>query len=192
MPTPYTTDSYIKIFYTTAFGVHSHTVPCRPIVTVGLGDPGSVETWGGDDTGPDTMAKALIDKLMEVVPATTSYNKYVLYKWQPAEFYYAPFFEESYGGAGTAVGLSGQAKANQNTLSIRTAGFSLLKLVLLDRPNNNTWGNQSPVPSDYAEVVEQLTSPDQAWSGRDNTRPVSATNVTISQNKRLRRKYGMI
>lgn len=185
-------DSFAKIFYHSAQGVHTHTIPTRPLVTTGLGDPGTLENWNGTPIAADTMVEDLMDLLGEVVPSTTVYDKYTLYKWNPITEVFNPVYEAAHSVEGSAVGLSGQAAAVQTTLSIRTLGFSLLKLVLLDRPNNNTWGNQYTMPADYTEVVAALTSADLAWSGRDNTRPFNFTNVSISLNKRLRRKYGMI
>lgn len=192
MPTAYTTDSYVKIWYTTAYATHSHTIPTRAIETTGLGDSGNIENWDGSTQAVAAMVITLMDKLIEIVPASTTYSRFTLYKWQPTELYYAPFYEESYGGAGTGAGLTGNAKAVQATVSIRTAGFSLLKLVFLDRPRANYFGNTAPVPIDYTEVVAELTSGANGWSGRDGTKPMFGTNESISLNKRLRRKYGMI
>lgn len=184
-------DSYAKISYHSAYSTHTHTIPTRPLVTTGLGDPGTLSNWNGEAIPADTMVKTLMDKLAEVVPSTTIYDKFTLYKWNPVTEIFNPVYEESYTVTGSASGLTGQAKAVQNTVSIRTLGFGLLKLVLLDRPSNNTWGN---VYSDttYTECIAELVSADNAWSGRDNTRPFNFTNVSISLNKRLRRKYGMI
>jgi hypothetical protein len=185
-------DSYAKIWYHSAQGVHSHTIPTRPLNTTGLGDPGDYENWNGGTSPADAMVEGLMDKLAEVVPSTTVYDKYTLYKWNPTTEIFNPVYEAAYPVTGSAVGLTGQAAAVQVTVSFRTLGFGILKLVLLDRPNNNTWGNQYTMPADYTEVVAEITNPDLAWSGRDNFRPFNFTNVTISLNKRLRRKYGMI
>lgn len=192
MPTLYTTDSFCKIWYHTAHAVHAHQIPTKAITYSELGDPGVLTAWNGDPVNTDEMVKVMMDKLGEVVPNTTVYDRFVLYKWNTATLEYNPFYEESYSVTGSAAGLSGQAKAVQCTLSIKTLGFSLLKIVLLDRPNNNTWGNQVPVPTDYAEIVTEATALTNGWAGRDNTRPAIATNVSVSLNKRLRRKYGMI
>jgi len=192
MPTDGLIDSYAKIWYHSAFGVHSHTIPTRPLVTTGLGDPGDYVNWNGATVPADTMVETMMDKLAEAVPASTVYDKYTLYKWNPTTEVFNPVYEEAYSVTGSAAGLTGQAKAVQVTISIRTLGFGLLKIVLLDRPNNNTWGNQLTMPADYTEIVAEATSADNAWSGRDDTRPFNFTNVSVSLNKRLRRKYGMI
>lgn len=192
MTTLYTTDSFTKIYYHTSFATHSHTIPTRTITTLGLGDPGTLESWNGDPIPADTMVKTLMDKLGEAVPSTTLYDKFVLYRWNIATLEYNPVYEEAYSVTGSAAGLTGQAKAVQVTVTHKTLGFSFLKLVFLDRPNNNTWGNQIPTPADYTEIVAEITSLDNAWSGRDNTRPAFSTGASASLNKRLRRKYGMI
>lgn len=185
-------DSYAKIWYHTAQGIHSHTIPMRPLLTAGLGDPGNVMAWNDEEVAADEMVEGLMDLLAEVVPSTTVYDKYTLYKWNPTTEVFNPVYEAPHSVTGSAEGLTGQAAAVQTTISIRTLGFSLLKLVLLDRPNNNTWGNQYTMPADYTEVIAALTGDEFGWSGRDNTRPFNFTNVSISLNKRLRRKYGMI
>jgi hypothetical protein len=184
-------DSYVKIYYHSAFAPHSHTIPIRPIETTGLGDAGTLLNWSGDSIAADTMVKTMIDKMAEIIPSTTVYDKYTLYKWNPVTLVFNPVFEETYSVTGSAVGLTGQAKAVQNTLSIRTLGFGLLKIVFLDRPSNNTWGNDYDMTT-FTEIIAEATSAENAWAGRDNTRPFNATNVSISLNKRLRRKYNMI
>lgn len=184
-------DSYVKIWYHTAYAIHSHTIPTRPLVTTGLGDPGTLENWNGGSIAADTMAEDLVDLLAAVVPATTTYDKYTLYKYNATTEIFNPVYEAAYSVVGSGVGLTGQAAAVQVTVSIRTLGFSLLKCVFLDRQTNDTWGNIFTV-SDFSDVVDELTDPDKAWSGRDNTRPFNFTNISISLNKRLRRKYGMI
>lgn len=185
-------DSYVKIGYHSAFAVHSHTIPTRPLITTGLGDAGTIENWNGAPVAADTMVEALIDLFGPTVPSTTVYDKYTLYTWNPTTKIFNPVFEKAYSVTGSAAGLTGQAKAVQGTISFRTLGFGLLKLVFLDRPYNNTWGNLLTAPADYATVIAEITDADNAWSGRDNTRPFNFTNVSISLNKRLRRKYGMI
>lgn len=185
-------DSFAKIWYHSASAVHSHSIPTRPLVQAVLGTPGEFEAWDESNIAADVMVKALVDKLAEVVPSTTIYDRYELHTWRAELGEYKPVWKEAYNKAGSAVGLTGEALANQNTLTFSTLGLGILKLVFLQRPNNDTWGNQAPVPSDYAEVVAEITAATNAWSGRDNFRPYTATNVTISQNKRLRRKFNMI
>lgn len=191
MPTLYTSDSFAKIQYATAFGVHSSTIPFRLVSTLGLGDPGTVESWNGDPISPATMVETMIDKMAEVVPSTTTFNKYTLYKWNGDIEEYQPFYEAASGIAGSAVGLTGQAKAVQQTVSIKTLGFGLLKIVFLDRASGGVFGNVFP-DATMTEIVAEAVSLDNAWCGRDQTRPAIFTNTSISLNKRLRRKYGMV
>lgn len=185
-------DSFAKIWYHTATAVHSHSIPTRPLLWETPGVAGSFTNWSEAVIPADEMVEDLIDKLKEVVLSTTVYDRYELHKWQPGLEEYKPVFRKAYNAAGTATGLTGEYLANQNTLSFSTVGLGLLKVVFLQRPNNNTWGNQNPVPADYDEVVAEIVDPTNAWSGRDNTRPYTATNVTVSQNLRLRRKFNMI
>lgn len=183
--------AYVKIAYHSAFGIHSHTLPTRELVTTGLGDSGSYDTWDEGTIAAATMVETFIDKCVEVVPSTTVYDKYTLYSWNNETQIYNPIFEKSYGGAGTAVGLTGQAKAVQQTISFRTIGFGLLKVAFLDRPGGNNWGNIDPGET-WTEIIAEITAASNAWSGRDQYRPFNYTNTSVSLNKRLRRKYGMI
>jgi hypothetical protein len=192
MPTDGLFDSFVKISYHSAFAVHSHTIPIRPLISTGLGDPGTLENWTGTPIAADTMVESLIDLLAVTVPATTIYDKYTLYKWNAVTSLFNPVYEKAYPVTGSAAGLIGQARAVQGTITFRTLGFGLLKLVFLDRPYNNTWGNLLTPPADYTDVIAEITDANQGWSGRDNTRPFNFTNVSISLNKRLRRKYGMV
>lgn len=191
MPTDGLFDSYVKIFYHSAYAIHSHTIPTTPLISTGLGDAGSYLNWNGAEIEADVMVKAMMDAMAATVVATTIYDKFTLYKWNATTEVFNPMYEESYSVAGSYVGGTGQAAAVQQTVSIRTLGFSLLKLVFLDRASGGFFGN---VYSDgtFADVIAEATNPDNAWSGRDNTRPFSYTNTSISLNKRLRRKYGMI
>lgn len=184
-------DSYAKIWYHSAYAVHSHTIPVRPLVTTGLGDPGTLTNWNGGSIPADTMVTDFMDLLAAAVPSTTIYDKFTLYKYNAATEVFNPVYEAAHSVTGSGAGLTGQAKAVQVTVSIRTLGFSLLKLVLLDRPTANTWGNIF-TEADFTDCITALTDPDQAWSGRDDTRPFNFTNTSVSLNKRLRRKYGMI
>jgi hypothetical protein len=92
--------------------------------------------------------------------------------------------------AGTATPL-GWSEAVEQTFVIRTTDFGIFKYVLLDAQTNNFFGKVavSDFAPEYDALMDELTSVDNGWSGRDNARPAIVKGATITLNEKLRRSY---
>jgi len=192
MPTNKLFPAYVQIDYHSAFGTHVMTLPTRALNTTGIGDPGSYEAWDFSTIAADVMVEALIDLLGAAVPAAMTFDAYTLYKVPGIEESPQPVFTKPYLVIGTAVGLTGHAKANQITVGFKTEAFGDSRIVILDRPANGNYGSFTDPGAELQDVIDEFILPSNAWAGRDDARPAAFTNVSISLNKRLRRKYGMI
>ena len=184
--------AYVEIDYHSPYGTHTATYNMREVSSSGLGDAGTVETWAGGTLGVDEMVEDLIDALAGAVPSTIVYDAYTVYRVPTVGASPQPIFTSAYSATGTETGLTGQAKAVQVTLSFRTEGFGQARVVVLDRPVDGNFGSFIDPSGDFAGVIAEFTDPTNAWAGADNTRPAAYTNTSISLNRRLRRKYGMI
>lgn len=184
--------AYVEIEYHSPFSTHTMTLMMRAIASSGIGDPGVVETWSGGSIATDDMVESMIDTLALAVPSTIVYDNYTIFTVPTPTADPQPLYTKLYSVTGSETGLTGQAKATQVTLSFRTEAFGQARIVFLDRPANGNYGSFVDPLGDMAGVIAEFTDPLKAWSGRDNFRPAAYTNTSISLNKRLRRKYGMI
>jgi len=192
MPTDGLVPAYVQIAYHSGFGQHMMTLPTRELTTTGLGDPGSYEAWDFSTIAADVMVEALIDELGLAVPSSIIFDNYTIFRKPTTLDDAQPVFTKTYPVTGAETGLTGQARAVQVTLSFRTEGFGQARLVVLDRPVNGNFGSFIDPTGDFEDVIAEFTAVTNAWSGRDGFRPAAYTNTSISLNKRLRRKYGMI
>ena len=184
--------AYVEINYRSPWGPHTMTLCMRAIATTGLGDAGTVETWSGGTLSTEVMVEEMIDELIAATPSAIVWEAYTLFSLPTPVSDPQPIFTSAYGGPGTEAGLTGQAQAVSVTLGFRTEAFGHARIVVLDRPVNGNFGSFVVPAGDFAGVISAFTSPTNAWAGRDNFRPAAYTNTSISLNKRLRRKYGMI
>lgn len=184
--------SFVQLRYATTWGQHVQTIPMNQWSGAGLGDPGTVLNWGGNPIAVDTMVEALVDAITAYLPASTTYIDYNVFNMPTPESIPQPVFSKSLSQAGSAVGLTGQAQAVLWWMTIRSTNFGRLNFLLLDRPNNNVWGNVFTPDAGAQAIIDELVSEDNGWRARDNGKPHSFMDITISFSKELRRKYGMI
>lgn len=192
MPTDGKFPGFVRIGYTSLFGVHYAELKTRAIESTGLGDPGTVLNWSGVPIPVDVMVEDMLDAFATAVPSSIVYNNYEVFRVPEVNALPEPIFSKAVSVAGTETGLTGQSKAVQMTVTLRTAGFSVARLVFLDRQVNGSFGKFLAQPADLNDMVAEFTSVDNAWAGMDNTRPQAFLSVVTSLNKRLRRKYGML
>lgn len=183
--------SYVKIDYHSPYGMHSHTLPTLQWSSTGLGNPGSFATHDTVGMAGDIMVTVLVDLLAENVPDTIQYDAFTIFNFDADQDRFLPVYGLSYVAVGSLV-VVGQQKAVQVTYSLFTELFHQFKLVLLDRPCANVWGNTTVLAATESPIITQLTDSGNGWAGRDGARPFLYRGTSISLNKRLRRKYGMI
>lgn len=183
--------TYIQIAYQSAFGNHVATRTASEWTGTGLGDPGTFTAWNASTIAGDVMVEALIDAMAsEFLPSTTIQNYTIFRVPAPGEAG-QPVYTKAYPTSGTLVD-TGQAKAVQYTVSFRTFAFGIVHFPFLDSPASNIFGNIPTASARDTDVIAELTSPANAWSGRDGAQIGTFLDVSVSLNKRLRRKYNMI
>jgi hypothetical protein len=192
MPTDKLYPAYVNIDYHSQFGTHNMTLCMREITTTGIGDPGTLLAWDESTIAADVMVEALIDLMGAAVPSTITFDAYTLYRVPTVGADPQPIYTAAPAVVGSLVGLTGQAKAVQVTVGFKTANFGDARIVFLDRPVNGSFGSFSDPGAEVGAVGAEFMATSNAWAGRDNFRPAVLTNVSITLNKRLRRKYGMI
>jgi len=186
--------SWVRINYHSAFGTHTMTLPTLRWNAGTLGNPGTFDTHDAAGIAADVMVEAFVDLLAPKVPSTTVFDNYEIFN---APVLSVPLVADPVYGAALAVAGSlasptGAAKAVQYTIGMRTVLFGRSQIVLLDVPSGNTWGNVTTPDGATQDIIDEFTADTNGWAGRDGGRPFYFTNISISMNKRLRRKYGMI
>lgn len=183
--------SFVKIFYTSAYAPHVMTIPTRQW-TGTPGTPGEYEAWDASTIAADTMVEALITAMLPNNLPTTAFNAYEIYDVpvidEPPVWKYAKYVT---GQVGTLVN-TGWAKSNQYMMTFKCTDGQLLKIVNLDTPVQNDWGNVIGLSARDEDIAAEILSAGNAWQGRQGGQPIAFSNITIAQNKRLRRKYDMI
>lgn len=183
--------SFVRIYYNSAYAPHVMTIPTRQWVGV-AGTPGSYEAWDGSTINADVMVEALITAMLPNNLATTSFNSYEIFDVpvidEPPVWKYGKYVS---GQVGTLVN-TGWAKAVQYTMTFKCTDGQLLKIVNLDTPVSNSWGNVNGLSARDADIASEILQSVNAWQGRQGGQPIAFSNITVSQNKRLRRKYDMI
>ena len=186
--------SYVQINYHSVFGIHSMSLPTLRWNAGLLGAAGTFDTHDAAGIAADTMVEDFVDLLAAKVPSTTVFDNYVIYDAPTLSnpLVFNPVYGAALAVAGTLASPTGVAKAVQYTIGMRTVLFNRSQIVLLDVPTGNTWGNVTTPDAETQDIIDAFTLDTNGWAGRDGGRPFYFTNISISMNKRLRRKYGMI
>lgn len=183
--------SFVRIHWTSAYAPHVLTMPTRQWTGV-AGTPGQYEAWDASTIAADVMIEALVTAMLPNNLATTTFVSYEIFDVpvidEPPVWKYAAFLTAQ---VGTLVN-TGWAKAVQYTMSFKCSDGNLLRVVNLDTPVSNVWGNVVGLSARDTDIATEILAPTNAWQGRQGAQPIAFSNITISLNKRLRRKYDMI
>jgi len=186
--------SFAQINYHSAYGNHVMTLPTLRWNAGLLGAAGTFDTHDSVGIAANTMVTALVALLRPFYPSTVIFDSYEIFNAPvlSTPLVFNPVYGASLALAGTNADPEGVDKAVQYTIGYRTTSFGRSQIVLLDVPAGNTWGNVTTPDTLVTNLTAAFTAESNGWAGRDNGRPFYFTNVSISLNKRLRRKYGMI
>jgi hypothetical protein len=184
---------HVLIHYSDDLSPHTQTLTTRAPVTPAVGSPPDYLGWDGVSTVNvvDMVEDLVTEQLTNVLPATTfvSYDVYdAPDPLLPARWLYTGFLTSM---VGTLVN-TGNKKAVSYTMSFRCSDGGLFKLINLNTPVGNFFGNVVGLSARDAGMAGMIVNPGNAWSGQRGGQPLSFTNITVSLNKRLRRKYNMI
>lgn len=187
--------AFVRIFYHSPRGTHVMTKPTRAWV----GEPwdsggGEYARWS-DDTliSAPTMIKAFIDLLLPIYTEQVVFDSYIIYQVEepaPGEFVNVPVFAELLTGKEGDITDVVEYLAWQKTFTFLTTENHTSKVVLLDVPTGGQINKTGSVAGAEAAIVAAQIAATNAWSGRDDERPVAFRSLNNSVNKALERKYG--
>jgi len=185
--------AFVELDYITPFGAHTMTRPTLAWTGTPFVSIGTFATHAGGTIAANTMIAAF---MAACLPVLTDDSAFVAYRIKtmasptaPAILVWADSFTPIV-GTSTAVGY---AEAAQRTYSFYTTGAGQAKVVILDQPNNNSWGTVTSISGGADEDIEtELTSNTNGWAGRDTQRPIAFKSLTHTLNEALRRAYRMI
>lgn len=185
--------AFFRIFYHSDRASHVMTVPTREWVgDIDGGLPGEFLNWNDTTIPADTMIEdfaALIAAALWTNLVTL--DSYTIYHFLTTTQPPVPVFEAPLDIPGELVSAT-WAYAVQTTYDWRTAAFGLFKIVSLDGPSGDSFEDN---PSWYvagagAAMNSFIVDADNAFSGRDNTRPLFPQPYSRTINDKLHQKYG--
>lgn len=186
--------SFLKVDYTTAFGVHVHVIPTRAWNPVSVsGALGSYENWDGTPRDAEDMIGDLVAKMAPIHKDDTLISLVTIFNKSSTTAPAIPVASKALAVAGTSA-LTTHAKAITAQFNFRTVNFHPVKLVFLDVPHPATdflKENLATTSVANAALALEFMSSANAWSGRDNTAPNTLISVTWNINQELRKQYKM-
>ena len=185
--------AFVTVDYSSPRGRHKQTIPTRQWVGSGLGVPGEFVNWDDNGIAADGMIEDFIDDWAAgLLGDNSQIEGYTIYNFPDDISVPQPVFAKSYPVTGGADVTGAWWEAVQRMYVMRTVGFGLFKLVLLDVPTSDQFGRYTDVTPTEDLLLARLANTENAFSGRDGTRPASFKNLIIKINDRLRREYGMV
>jgi hypothetical protein len=182
--------SFVVFDYKTPYSTHKMTVPTREWnAGIGTAGKGGYLTWNEDPRDADDMLKDFVTVIAGMYNDTTTFNHYTIFTFPTGETFSIPVAENALtiDGSGT---ITGWDEAVQRTYMIRdTSVRAFSRLVLLDAGTDNNFGKYTTLTTPEAQIIAEITDPDNAWSSRQGNRPNSFKNLTITLNEKLRREY---
>lgn len=186
--------AFVKVNYLSGVAPHVATFPTSEYFLPDLVNvSGHYTPWTGLTTrDADDMIKDLVNKLKARYPVNANFVDYTIYTMDNPTADPVPRYTAALGIAGTDATVNWQ-KAVQVTMSFRTTAFGASKLVLLDASSDNDFDKITDLTglTAYQDIVDQWTDVNNAWSGRDGTRPATFTQIAKDLNDKLRRSYRM-
>lgn len=173
-----------------AFGLHSMQQSLFGW-DAGAGGMGDLQTSVGGTVDAITFVNSFVDKLTPFFPTTYFFDSVQIYRQLLETDIPQPVAGASLGAIPGESAAGTWTKAVQETITWRTAGFGLFKLVLLDAESNDDY---NPVVSASADASllalhNFVTASTTAISGRDNTKPSVFIRLTKTLNEKLRKQY---
>jgi len=186
--------AFVRIDYSSAYGVHSMTLPSVPIEPTTIG--GSIYQFVLRGAALPAQVEGAVNDFVDVVklffPSTVNFKSYTLYSQPEPEDTPQPVEANILNIAGAGTGTS-WSKAVQNTITYRTDEFGIFKLVLLDCFSYNIFDKTDVlVPDDGLDLLTDYVTADVTWlAGRDGGRPNVFLQSAVTLNEKLRRSYRM-
>ncbi len=187
--------SYAMISSRSSYGPHSSTIPTKQWLPTSItGAIGSYVNWNGVPIDAEDMWDGYTSALADLMPTTSHIDLVTLFDWDTGLNKFFPVATKTYAVTGTFTPASPN-KAVSMTMNIRTQGGAAYKAVVLDYVLGAAEFNKITLASYSAEMIALssfIRDDDNAFSGRDNTKPSYDVSVTFDLNQALRKQYRMI
>ncbi len=186
--------AFVKINYSTPYGVHVMTVPSVPIQDPSVGETDYRFTLRGAAL-PVPVQGAVedyCDQLAKFMGTDCTFNDYIAYRQPDPDDVPTPV-ESGLLNISGVLGTPGWDKAVQETFTFRADDFTLFKIVLLDAASGNNFNKVTAVGSgtDLEELIDYVTA-DVTWlASRGGGRPDVFLQLALTLNEKLRRAYNM-
>jgi hypothetical protein len=187
--------SYLRLDYHSSYAPHSQTIPVKQWLPTSItGVMGSFVNWNGVPVDAEDMVDAFVDEAKALLPTTSGYDFATIFNYDSGADKFIPVGGKALAVAGTMTPASPN-KAVSLTLNMRTIGGQAFKLVFLDYVLGAAEFNKiraSAFSAGMVDTLTQIADINNAWSGRDNTRPSAPISGTFDVNNALRKQYRMI
>lgn len=182
----------VVIDYHSAYAPHKMTIPTLEwFPTSVTGDLGSYAAHDSSTIDAEDMIMALIDVMKVFLKANAAFDNITVYTQAAPDAPNIPRKTKAISVAGTNISTSFEAAVSW-TWNFKTALNGNMKLILLDIPFPSTWLNKvyaANFSTEADNVVAEVTSSQNAWTGRDDAQVTSCRNITIDINDKLQRAY---
>lgn len=185
--------AFVVLEYHSAFGHHKMTIPTKvytpPDVTFSAG---SFLAWNSSQRDADEMINDLVELMAVFWKTDTTFDSYTIYTMDDPDAAPQPQYAAALGIPGSNSSTS-WSKAVQTTFSFRTDLFGQFKLVFLDAPSGNLFDRIDTFSTSPEAIAirDELADSANAWSARDNGKPVTLVQIAYTLNEKLRREYNM-
>jgi len=185
----------VRLNYHSIFGAHTMTVPTLQWLPTNLtGVLGSYLAWDGiTSVDAETMINGLADLLAVFMPSTSGFDLATVYTQATPTSDNIPVRSAALTQTGSSGG-SGFTQAQSATFNFKTTANGDAKLIVLDTFVGST-GFLALHPAGFNSAALALESffcdPSQAWSGRDDARPIVLRKITYDLNEKLQKAYRM-
>jgi hypothetical protein len=169
---------------------HKMTLPFANWNPIASGhDQGTFDKWSAGTIDSDDMIQGFISLLIPIFTNDTIFDSYTIYKQLTEDDIPEPVAANICTQVGTSVGAV--IPATMSTWSFRTAALHRCKLTFLDLPVPAGFAKTYPADlnADGLAIVAYYTDADNAFAGRDNSRPNTFISATATLNEKLRRAY---
>jgi len=187
--------SMVRIFYHSPRGNHVMTRPTRQWVGEAWDTAGGDFPRWSDDTliSAPTMIEAFITLLLPIYTEDVIFDSYIIYNVEeptPGEVVNVPVYAKLLTGQAGDITDVVEYLAFMKTYSFLSSDSHTAKIVLLDVPTGGSIQKSGTVSGAELAIVNAFMATTNAWSARDDNRPVAFRSLNNSVNKALERKYG--
>lgn len=184
--------AFVRINYTSAYGVHTMTVPSVPAVVDITKPTGWAFNLRGAAAPVDVelAVNDFVNLLRPFYKAAVKFTDFTVFTMDTPTSPPLPRFSATLSQTGSSV-APGWDKATQLTMTWRTDEFGMFKLVMLDYNTGNDFSklvDLSLAPN--LEALSDYVTANVSWlAGRDGGRPNTFLQAASTLNEKLRRSY---